>query len=178
VSEPEQTEIRKKGLAKMSEVYGWEMSDGPGDYFEHTCDQVFGTVWTREGLSNRDRRLLLFGALASAGLPALAGFPGEFLVLLGGFTGPAPFPALTAAATSSVVLAAAYLLWTVKRVAYGPLRHAEQAAYPDLDGNERLALLPLAVLVLLVGVWPQPLVAAVKPACELFVQMLHNGVGP
>lgn len=122
--------------------------------------------------------LLLFGALASAGLPALAGFPGEFLVLLGGFTGPAPFPALTAAATSSVVLAAAYLLWTVKRVAYGPLRHAEQAAYPDLDGNERLALLPLAVLVLLCGVWPQPLVAAVKPACELFVQMLHNGVGP
>lgn len=67
MSEPEQTEIRKKGLAKMSEVYGWEMSGGPGDYFEHTCDQVFGTVWTREGLSNRDRRLLLFGALAASG---------------------------------------------------------------------------------------------------------------
>ena len=67
MSDQEQTEIRKKGLAKMSEVYGWEMSDGPGDYFEHTCDQVFGTVWTREGLSNRDRRLLLFGALAASG---------------------------------------------------------------------------------------------------------------
>ena len=67
MSDQEQTEIRKKGLAKMSEVYGWEMSDGPGDYFAHTCDQVFGTVWTREGLTNRDRRLLLLGALAASG---------------------------------------------------------------------------------------------------------------
>lgn len=118
--------------------------------------------------------LLLLGALAGAGLPALAGFPGEFLVLVGGFTGTAPFPALAALATSSVVLSAAYLLWTVKRVAYGPLRHPEQAAFPDIDRTERAAALPLVVLLVLFGVWPGPLVDALRPACELLAQTLQG----
>ncbi|MGC4933952.1 carboxymuconolactone decarboxylase family protein [Gordonia sp. DT30] len=61
------SEQRRQSLDMMSKVYGWEMSDGPGDYFAHTADQVFGEVWSREGLSIRDRRLLLFGALAAAG---------------------------------------------------------------------------------------------------------------
>ncbi|GAC59255.1 hypothetical protein GSI01S_01_02200 [Gordonia sihwensis NBRC 108236] len=64
---PPMTEQRRKGLATMSEVYGWEMSDGPGDFFAHTADQVFGEVWSREGLTHRDRRLVLLGALAANG---------------------------------------------------------------------------------------------------------------
>ncbi|MFT4125007.1 MAG: carboxymuconolactone decarboxylase family protein [Gordonia sp. (in: high G+C Gram-positive bacteria)] len=56
----------------MAEVYGWEMSDGPGLHFAHTADQLFGEVWTREGLSTRDRRLLLLGALAAGGLADVA----------------------------------------------------------------------------------------------------------
>ena len=67
MSDQEQTEIRKKGLAKMSEVYGWEMADGPGLHFGHTAAQLFAEVWTREELSNRDRRLLLLGLLAGNG---------------------------------------------------------------------------------------------------------------
>lgn len=67
-----QSDQRRRGLAKMSEVYGWEMSDGPGDYFAHTCDHLFGEVWSREGLSIRDRRLLLIGALAASGLDDVA----------------------------------------------------------------------------------------------------------
>lgn len=63
----EPTPERRAGLEMMSQVYGWEMSDGPGDYFAHTADQLFGQVWTRAGLSIRDRRLLLLGALAQAG---------------------------------------------------------------------------------------------------------------
>jgi NADH-quinone oxidoreductase subunit M len=118
--------------------------------------------------------LLLLGALAGAGLPALAGFPGEFLVLLGGFTGRGPFPAFAAAACLSVVLSAAYLLWTVKRVAYGPLRHGEHASFPDCTGRELAAALPLVVLLLVLGVWPAPLVDALRPACELLVQTLQG----
>lgn len=64
---PEQSEARRKGLEMMSRVYGWEMADGPGDFFAHTADQVFGEVWSREGLSIRDRRLILLGALAATG---------------------------------------------------------------------------------------------------------------
>jgi NADH-quinone oxidoreductase subunit M len=116
--------------------------------------------------------ILLLASLASAGLPGLCGFVGEFAVLMGGFTANGWFPAMTAAATVSVVLSAAYLLWTVKRVAYGPLAHAEHAAYPDCDRRELWSLLPLALLVVVLGVWPAPLMNALRPACELLVQQL------
>ncbi|MGV9669085.1 MULTISPECIES: carboxymuconolactone decarboxylase family protein [unclassified Gordonia (in: high G+C Gram-positive bacteria)] len=62
-----QTEQRRRGLDMMTQVYGWEMSDGPGLHFAHTADQLFAEVWTREGLSIRDRRLILLGALAAGG---------------------------------------------------------------------------------------------------------------
>lgn len=67
MNESSPSEQRRKGLAMMSQVYGWEMGDGPGDYFAHTADHLFGEVWTRPGLSIRDRRLLLLGALAASG---------------------------------------------------------------------------------------------------------------
>ena len=58
-------EARRRGLQKMAEVYGFDMSDGSGDFFRYTADHLFGDVWQREGLSVRDRRLLLIGALAA-----------------------------------------------------------------------------------------------------------------
>lgn len=119
--------------------------------------------------------LLLFVSLASAGLPGLAGFVGEFLVFAGGFTGSGIFPALTAAAVVSVVLSAAYLLWTVKRVAYGPLGDPHHAEFPDCDGRERAAIVPLCVLMLAVGVWPSPLVTALRASCEAVLAATHGG---
>ncbi|ACY23028.1 Carboxymuconolactone decarboxylase [Gordonia bronchialis DSM 43247] len=68
----EGTEQRKRGVEMMSKVYGWEMSDGPGLHFAHTADQLFAEVWSRAGLSIRDRRLLLLGALAAGGLVDVA----------------------------------------------------------------------------------------------------------
>lgn len=61
------TPERARGLAKMTEVYGFAMSDGPGDYFAETADHLFGRIWSRPGLTNRDRRLLLLGALTAQG---------------------------------------------------------------------------------------------------------------
>ncbi|MCP2339785.1 carboxymuconolactone decarboxylase family protein [Actinomadura rupiterrae] len=61
-------ERRARGLAKMREVYGWEVGDAPGDFFGITVDHLFGDIWTRPGLSLRDRRLLLVGMLAGQGL--------------------------------------------------------------------------------------------------------------
>ncbi|MBB1019779.1 carboxymuconolactone decarboxylase family protein [Dietzia sp. E1] len=58
---------RAHGLAMMTEVYGFEMSDGPGDYFAETADHLFGRIWSRPGLTHRDRRLLLLGALTAQG---------------------------------------------------------------------------------------------------------------
>lgn len=60
-------EARRRGLEKMEEVYGFEMADGEGDFFRYTADLLFGEVWQRPGLSDRDRRLLLIGLLIGSG---------------------------------------------------------------------------------------------------------------
>lgn len=50
----------------MAAAYGWEVSDGDGDFFGYTVEHLFGEIWQRPGLSARDRRLLLLGTLAGA----------------------------------------------------------------------------------------------------------------
>lgn len=64
---------RRRGLEKMADVYGWEVSDGPGDFFSMTVEHLFGEVWSREGLSQRDRRILLIGLTIGSGLFDVAG---------------------------------------------------------------------------------------------------------
>ena len=60
-------EQRRRGLEKMEQVYGFEMNDMAGDFFRYTADHLFGEIWQRPGLSDRDRRLLLIGMLCSHG---------------------------------------------------------------------------------------------------------------
>jgi 4-carboxymuconolactone decarboxylase len=61
-------ERRKRGLARMNEVYGWDTPDSPGDFLALTVDHLFAEIWSRPGLSLRDRRLLVMGMLAGHGL--------------------------------------------------------------------------------------------------------------
>ncbi len=56
-------EQRRRGLERMEEVYGFEMTDGAGDFFGYTADHLFAEIWNRPGLTDRDRRLLLIGLL-------------------------------------------------------------------------------------------------------------------
>ena len=65
-------ELRAKGLAKMNEVYSWAMPDMPGEYFALTVDHLFGTIWTRPGLSARDRRLMTLSVVTASNLPDTA----------------------------------------------------------------------------------------------------------
>ena len=65
-------ERRRKGLDKMKEVYGWEMPDLPGDYFALTADHLFADIWSRPGLSMRDKRLVTLSVVTALGLPDLA----------------------------------------------------------------------------------------------------------
>jgi len=69
----EPTDRRKLGLAMMAKVYGWDVHEGPGDFFSMTVEHLFGEVWTRERLSFRDRRLLLIGLLVGQGLDDVLG---------------------------------------------------------------------------------------------------------
>ena len=60
---------RRRGLELMAKAYGWdEVRDGPGDFFGYTVEHLFGTIWAREGLTFRERRLLLLGLLVGNGL--------------------------------------------------------------------------------------------------------------
>ncbi|BBX20187.1 4-carboxymuconolactone decarboxylase [Mycolicibacterium duvalii] len=66
-------DVRRKGLEKMNEVYGWEMPDIQGDpYFDLTVEHLFGTIWTRPGLSMRDKRMLTLTAVTALGNSDLA----------------------------------------------------------------------------------------------------------
>ena len=66
-------ELRKKGLAKMNEVYGWEMPNVEGDeFFALTADHLFGTIWTRPGLSMRDKRIMTLTVVTALGIQDLA----------------------------------------------------------------------------------------------------------
>lgn len=60
-------ETRRRGLEKMNKVYGFDMSDMDGDFFRYTADHLFADIWSRPGMSDRDRRLLLIGMLCTHG---------------------------------------------------------------------------------------------------------------
>jgi 4-carboxymuconolactone decarboxylase len=66
-------ELRRKGLEKMNEVYSWEMPNIEGDpYFDLTVDHLFGTIWSRPGLSMRDKRIMTLSIVTAMGLQDLA----------------------------------------------------------------------------------------------------------
>ncbi|KHO17794.1 MULTISPECIES: carboxymuconolactone decarboxylase family protein [Mycobacteriaceae] len=80
-------ELRAKGLAKMNEVYGWEMPNIEGDpYFDLTVDHLFGTIWTKPGLSMREKRLMTLSAVTAVGSQDLAEIQVNAALLNGEFT--------------------------------------------------------------------------------------------
>ena len=97
--------------------------------------------------------LVLF-AMANSGLPGTSGFVGEFWVIVGAFQVNAWYAVLAAL---TLIFGAAYTLWMVKRVVYGKVVSEQVAAMPDLERREILFLSILAAMVLLVGVWPNPI---------------------
>lgn len=79
-------ERRARGFGMMKRVYGWDVSDGPGDFFSMTVEHLFGDVWTREGLSMRERRLLLFGLLVGMNMYDVIGIQLEAALSLDEFS--------------------------------------------------------------------------------------------
>ncbi|MCI0504632.1 MAG: NADH-quinone oxidoreductase subunit M, partial [Gammaproteobacteria bacterium] len=94
-------------------------------------------------------------AMANAGLPGTSGFVGEFMVILAAFK--ANFWISFFAATT-LIFGAAYTLWMVKRVIFGDVTNDGVKSLTDLNNREFLVLGLLAVAVLLVGIWPAPLI--------------------
>ena len=100
---------------------------------------------------------MLFSVFASAGLPGLNGFVGEFMILLGSWNSPTVgHPALVAVATTGVIFAAVYLLWMVYRTFFGELADPANAEMNDLNGREIGLLMPLVILMVWLGMGPAP----------------------
>ena len=106
--------------------------------------------------------MVLF-AMANAGLPGTSGFVGEFLVILASFKASFWYALLAA---TTLVLGAAYTLWMVKRVLYGEVANDQVAALQDIGRREYLVLGILAIAVLLLGVWPAPLIDAMSATLQ------------
>jgi NADH-quinone oxidoreductase subunit M len=134
------------------------------------------------GLAARMPWLAFFMVLftfSSIGVPGLNGFAGEFLILLGSFqrafadSSPLMTAQLTTAAVlavSGVVLGAWYMLWLVQRLFFGPLKEPSQPGHHavyDLTLREILALVPLAVFVVWIGIRPSDFLSRMQPTLEL-----------
>jgi NADH-quinone oxidoreductase subunit M len=119
--------------------------------------------------------MVLF-ALANSGLPGTSGFVGEFLVILAAFKANVWYAFL---AGTTLVLGAAYTLWLVKRVIFGEVANDKVAALKDMNGREFLVLGALAFAVLLVGLWPAPLLDVMRATTQhLAEQLLISKVAP
>lgn len=110
--------------------------------------------------------------LSSIGLPGLNGFVGEFLILLGGFQSARWW---TVVAVTGVILAALYLLWAYQRVFHGPAE-GENATMPDLRLSEFLAIAPLMVLIVFLGVYPKPMLERIEPSVDLLIAHIEEHV--
>jgi NADH-quinone oxidoreductase subunit M len=112
--------------------------------------------------------MVLF-ALANVGLPGTSGFVGEFMVIIASFKANFWYAFFAA---STLVLGAAYTLWMVKRVIYGEVANPNVAELKDLNGREYVVLGVLGFSVLLLGLWPAPLVDMMSATVQQLVEQM------
>ena len=119
--------------------------------------------------------LMVFFAMANAGLPGTSGFVGEFMVIIASFKANFWFAFVAA---STLILGAAYTLWMVKRVIYGEVANNNVAELEDLTPREFVVLGILAASVLIVGLWPAPLVDMMSVTVEQLLETISHSKLP
>lgn len=154
-----------------------------GVIYDRTHDR---TISYYSGLSERMKAFtgfVLVGFFASMGLPGFSGFIAEILVFLGAFKAPSTngllHESLAIIATSGLIFGAAYYLWTLQRMFFGPFDVKGQinpAVLTDIDRREYLILTPLAIAALAFGIFPQTLIEIIDPFARQFCEnVLHFG---
>jgi NADH-quinone oxidoreductase subunit M len=114
--------------------------------------------------------IAMFAFFASMGLPGLSGFIAEALVFLGAFQ---TYKFLTFLAAIGIILTAGYLLWMIQRVFLGKLNE-KYATLPDINGRELFTLVPIGILVLVLGVYPHPVIDLMDNATVKLVEIVTN----
>jgi NADH-quinone oxidoreductase subunit M len=116
--------------------------------------------------------VFLIVVLASAGLPGLNGFVGEFLILSGSYE---PHPAAVVISALGIILAAVYLLWMVERVFFGPVSE-ENSGLKDLMSREWLAIVPMIVMMVWLGIYPKPFLDKIEPSVDKLVKDFNTAI--
>jgi NADH-quinone oxidoreductase subunit M len=109
----------------------------------------------------------VFFAMANSGLPGTSGFVGEFMVILASFHANFWYAFLAA---TIMILGAAYTLWMVKRVFYGEVANDSVRTLKDINARELTIMVSLAVAVLVLGLWPAPLINVMHVSLENLLQ--------
>lgn len=132
--------------------------------------------------------VFLFITFSSVALPGTNGFIGEFLILSGTFASGRIFPHtlfaghpgawawVAAVGASGVILGAAYMLYLAQRVWFGPLRNPRNEHLPDLSLREGFAVIPLVLVALGMGIYPQPFLDRINPTALAFTQRVAGGL--
>jgi NADH-quinone oxidoreductase subunit M len=131
-------------------------------------DQLGGLWATIPRLSG----IAMFFAMGSMGLPGLGDFVGEFLVLAGTYS--AGYIGLTVAASIGVLFSTLYALKFIQRAYHGP--NTNQWVIPDLAPREALIFVPMVVILVALGVYPQPVIRTFQPAMQA-IQQFANAPG-
>jgi NADH-quinone oxidoreductase subunit M len=111
--------------------------------------------------------------MASVGLPLTIGFVGEFLSLMGFYR---IDWVITLIAGSGIILGAVYMLTLYKRSFFGEVTNDENKKLKDLDGKELTALIPLVVLVVILGVYPKPLLGPIDMSVKKMIMLMDKKV--
>jgi NADH-quinone oxidoreductase subunit M len=140
---------------------------------------LFGVIYDRRHTRNIDAfgglakpmpvyaAFFVVATLASVGLPGTNGFVGEFMIITGTFVSPmlGHFNGVQAAgAAIGVILGAIYMLMVVQKLFFGPVTHKENRRLPDLTARELVSLAPLAMMIFVIGLFPNVFLSQIKGA--------------
>jgi NADH-quinone oxidoreductase subunit M len=115
---------------------------------------------------------LLIVTLSSMGLPGFNGFVGEFLIIAGAVKSNVVYAVIAAL---GIVLAVAYLLWMFQRVVQGEPTKLENQKLTDLSVREVIVLVPLAILIILIGLYPPPFLNCIQPTVGQLLSQIAFG---
>jgi NADH-quinone oxidoreductase subunit M len=123
----------------------------------HTRDmRQYGGLWVKAPIYGG---IFIFTAMASLGLPGLSGFVSEFLVVRG--TWPV-FAAITAISMLGLLLTGSYILKMIRSTLHGPFNLHWRDVNLEIDWRDGLAMVPLIILILLTGLWPNWILATIN----------------
>jgi len=111
----------------------------------------------------------VFFAMSNAGLPGTSGFVGEFMVILSSFQASFWYAFLAA---MTLILGAAYSLWMVKRVVFGEVKSEAVSQLNDVNKREGFILAILVIMVLFVGIYPEPLIDVMRASVENLIEQI------